>query len=184
MQGEVLYRYPFDALGIRLPSSMQALSDGSVLIADEEAHCVSRIGPDNRVRCLHGIPGFPGGAENMLSNPACAVSLDDVYRILEIYRSSEWTPRLVHGNTSWGVYKQEIERTRVFVDISLVPELTTAEAGESALVLGGGMTYAQTLRFLDAALDDASDERRPGLESLRYMTKRTASTSGICEREV
>ena len=34
--------------------------------------------------------------------------------------------RLVHGNTSFGVYENEFLSTRLFVDIRLIPELNAA----------------------------------------------------------
>ena len=38
--------------------------------------------------------------------------------------------RLVHGNTSYGIYKNEYPLTELFVDIRLVPELNNGRESQ------------------------------------------------------
>src|SRR6185436_276639 len=61
--------------------------------------------------------------------------------------------RLVHGNTSYGIYKDEFAATQLFVDIRLIPELH--EAGKprgDELVVPAGTTYGDFIDLLAAEI--------------------------------
>lgn len=83
--------------------------------------------------------------------------------------------RLVHGNTSYGVYKDEYPATSLFVDIRLIPELHgPARPSDDALVVPGGMTYSDFIDVLAAerAARDLGDYSTLG--AVELMARRTA----------
>ena len=84
--------------------------------------------------------------------------------------------RLVHGNTSYGIYKDEYPTTRLFADIRLIPELNEAGRVEGhALRLGAGMSYSDVIALLDAEMKTrrGADETS-AIGALQFMARRTA----------
>ena len=80
--------------------------------------------------------------------------------------------RLVHGNTSFGVYKDEFPPTKLFIDIRLIPELHAPGAvGEHALVVGAGTSYGDLIDLLETQMQT---EKTSTLAALHYMARRTA----------
>jgi xanthine dehydrogenase/oxidase len=81
--------------------------------------------------------------------------------------------RLVHGNTSYGVYEQEFPATNLFIDIRLVPELNTpSELRDGALRVSSGTTYADFISLLETTPTSANENTRFG--SALFMARRTA----------
>lgn len=83
--------------------------------------------------------------------------------------------RLVHGNTSYGIYKEEFPSTRLFVDIRLIPELNrswTVKEGE--LVLSAGATYDDLLRAVGVQLKIRGLDETSPLGAIDFMARRTA----------
>ena len=78
--------------------------------------------------------------------------------------------RLVHGNTSFGVYKDEIEACHQFIDIRAVKELRGVEEKANSLTIGAGVTYSELLDALAKVKPDASHP----LGILQFMARRTA----------
>lgn len=82
--------------------------------------------------------------------------------------------RLVHGNTSFGIYTTEYPATRMFVDIRLIPELQGhAVSGKDELVIGAGNTYNDLLELTGAELQRRGP-RATALVAIHYMARRTA----------
>ena len=80
--------------------------------------------------------------------------------------------RFVHGNTSYGIYKSEIQETDAMIDIRQMHELKSISASHSFLEVGAGVTYSELLDYLqDFGLNDSS-----ALGAVKYMVKRTAGT--------
>jgi len=80
--------------------------------------------------------------------------------------------RLVHGNTSYGVYKPEYPGTKLFIDIRLIPELHEAgEARGKELVVAAGTTYSDLIDLLAAQI---MVKNTPSLRALDFMARRTA----------
>ena len=78
-------------------------------------------------------------------------------------RSRGETFRLVHGNTSFGVYKDEFPATKLFIDIRLIPELHAPGAvSEHALVVGAGTSYGDLIDLLADADADGADQHAGG----------------------
>jgi len=97
------------------------------------------------------------------------ISLAELAEILQSHRSQK--VRLVHGNTSYGVYKDEYLGTKLFVDIRLIPELHGAGGvRDNELVVAAGTTYSDLI--------DLIARRKPSettaLGALDFMARRTA----------
>ena len=90
--------------------------------------------------------------------------------------------RLVHGNTSYGVYKEEYSEKTHFIDIRLLPELNTAnELKGNILHVSAGTTYSDLLDLLAKIIKeqklDTEKTAKLGvtvLGALDYMARRTA----------
>ena len=101
-------------------------------------------------------------------------SLTDLAEILHTQRDQQI--RLVHGNTSYGVYKPEYLDTTLFVDIRLIPELNFPIAArgkrDNEIVVASGTTYSDLIDLI-------ATERKRGpetttLDALDLMARRTA----------
>lgn len=97
------------------------------------------------------------------------VSLNELAEIFQSHRGQNI--RLVHGNTSYGVYKDEYPGTKLFVDIRLIPELHGAGGVKNKeLVVAAGTTYSDLI--------DLIARMKPGettaLGALDFMARRTA----------
>lgn len=97
------------------------------------------------------------------------ISLNELAEILTSRRGQKI--RLVHGNTSYGVYKDEYPGTKLFVDIRLIPELHGAGGvTNNELVVAAGTTYSDLIEMIA--------RRKPGettaLGALDLMARRTA----------
>lgn len=86
--------------------------------------------------------------------------------------------RLVGGNTSIGVYDRFVENPHVMIDISQLDALHGIDLTDDGLVVGSAVTYSDFLAAMDRLLADPAlnGERRAGVESMRYMARRTAGT--------
>jgi xanthine dehydrogenase/oxidase len=83
--------------------------------------------------------------------------------------------KLVHGNTSIGIYDRYQENPSTLIDISGLAELKACCADDHAVQLGAGITYAELLAFLQS-LTAAPKDGDTGLAALAYMAGRTAGS--------
>lgn len=104
----------------------------------------------------------------------CApTSLAELAKAMHTHR--KLTTRLVHGNTSYGVYKDEYPGTQLFVDIRHVRELNrevTRRAGK--LVVSAGTTYNTLIELLTAERKARNLSETSALGALELMARRTA----------
>lgn len=147
--------------------------------ADEKHRmpCVEDHVSEAQISASVEIP-FPkeahGPAEPVSSNSGgqewrTPISLSELAEIFQTHRGRKI--RLVHGNTSYGVYKDEYPGTKLFVDIRLIPELHGAGGvKDNELVVAAGTTYSDLI--------DLIARRKPGettaLGALDFMARRTA----------
>jgi xanthine dehydrogenase/oxidase len=84
-----------------------------------------------------------------------AVTLDDVFQILESYGPAESSSslRLVVGNTSKGVVKyyspQNSDKPSMFCDISRIPELLNINTDSSGITFGAAVTLTNMISSLE-----------------------------------
>ena len=82
--------------------------------------------------------------------------------------------RLVHGNTSYGIYKDEFPSTQLFVDIRLIPELYANSARADELTIGAGNTYDDLITVAAGQLKVRKLDETSPLGALDFMARRTA----------
>ena len=83
--------------------------------------------------------------------------------------------RLVHGNTSFGIYEQEFPSTRLFIDIRLIPELNfPPDVGNAAVTVSAGTTYSDLISLLEAAPATGSASENTRIGAALFMARRTA----------
>lgn len=93
--------------------------------------------------------------------------------------------RLVHGNTSFGVYKSEFLDAQVLVDIRLIPELgMTPLIDRHGVAAASGISYSDLIALLEKAMkrrgevvqDDEGElySATTRLGAVHYMARRTA----------
>ena len=119
-------------------------------------------------RAAHG-PAEPVSVHGGSQEWRTPISLNELAEILQSHRGQNI--RLVHGNTSYGVYKDEYPGTKLFVDIRLIPELHGAGGvKDKELVVAAGTTYSDLI--------DLVARMKPGattaLGALDFMARRTA----------
>ncbi len=100
-------------------------------------------------------------------------TLSQLAEILHANRGK--TLRLVHGNTSYGIYKDEYPATRVFVDIRLISELHAVAAHEDGrLVVSSGTTYSDLIDLLTEEMKKRRLDETTPLGAIWFMARRTA----------
>lgn len=83
--------------------------------------------------------------------------------------------RLVHGNTSYGVYKEEYPAVQLFVDIRLIPDLNTRSRKEGdLLIVSAGASYNDLIDLLAATMKTHKLGETSPLGALDFMARRTA----------
>ncbi|TDD79026.1 2Fe-2S iron-sulfur cluster binding domain-containing protein [Actinomadura darangshiensis] len=84
--------------------------------------------------------------------------------------------RLVHGNTSYGVYPGEVRDADLLVDIRLIPDIRGITIEDDRLEVGAGTSYRDLIDALAGIRTsrDAGETTRLGV--LEYMARRTAGT--------
>ncbi|KAA3662990.1 MAG: xanthine dehydrogenase, partial [Chloroflexi bacterium] len=97
-------------------------------------------------------------------------SLSELAQIMTAYSGEKF--RLVHGNTSFGVYKTEYPDTKLFIDIRLIPELHEWDkVVDDQLIIGAGTTYN---KFIDLLAVQMEFNQTTTLSALDFMARRTA----------
>ncbi len=83
--------------------------------------------------------------------------------------------RLVHGGTSYGIYKSEFAEVDAFIDLAGVAELHGDIANRSNyLYIPAGATYSQAIDAIQTIYDGAGRSDDALSDPLMYMLKRTA----------
>jgi xanthine dehydrogenase/oxidase len=84
--------------------------------------------------------------------------------------------RLVHGNTSYGVYPDEVKEADLLVDIRLIPQFQGTRITDEQVYVGSGTSYRDLIGLLAElrARRDAGETTRLG--ALEFMARRTAGT--------
>nr|WP_274706893.1 molybdopterin cofactor-binding domain-containing protein [Allorhizobium sonneratiae] len=80
--------------------------------------------------------------------------------------------RLVNGNTSFGIYKDEVLEAEVYVDIGAIEDLRGIVLDKGELSIGAGVTYGELLAYLGPN----GREGHGVLAMLDYMGRRTAGS--------
>ncbi|GAC1045483.1 molybdopterin cofactor-binding domain-containing protein [Rhizobium sp. No.120] len=104
-------------------------------------------------------------------------NMTDLEAIDLTLRSQGKKIRLIHGGTSYGIYKTEFSEAEVdaFIDLANVGELHGAIAHNSGyLHIPAGATYNQVIDVIQAAYDAAGKSDEALSDPIFYMLRRTA----------
>ncbi|MDB5785455.1 molybdopterin cofactor-binding domain-containing protein [Caballeronia mineralivorans] len=83
--------------------------------------------------------------------------------------------QFVHGNTSFGIYKDEYLASRAYIDVRRVPELNRPHSVDAEwLTVGAGITYSDLIGLLDSVMAQYGQSAVSPAAALRYMARRTA----------
>jgi xanthine dehydrogenase/oxidase len=104
-------------------------------------------------------------------------TLDELGEIMTQNRDKK--VRLVHGNTSYGIYKEEFHEADVLVDIRLIPELYGIDTSPGVIQVGASVTYTRFLSRLKTVIEKKWNVRLPeDLENPQW-DKPTWATSAL-----
>lgn len=84
--------------------------------------------------------------------------------------------RMVNGNTSYGVYPDEVRAAEVLIDIQLVPELLGHTVGEEWADVGAATTYSELIELFDRVRSDRRLDENTAVGAMWLMARRTAGT--------
>ncbi len=79
-------------------------------------------------------------------------TLDELSEIMKENRNK--TVRLIHGNTSYGIYKEEFHNADLLVDIRLIPDLYGIEEDKTEIKVGSAVNYTHFLDQLKNIIED------------------------------
>ncbi len=99
-------------------------------------------------------------------------TLAELARILTVNRDKR--VRLVHGNTSYGIYTAEFPTTQLFVDIRLISELYGDRARADELTIGAGNTYNDLITIAAGQMKVRKLDETTPLGAIDFMARRTA----------
>jgi len=152
--------------------------------AEDEAHrmkCLLDPGTESQKPSDVVIP-FPPGARGPAQPVTSSVggqswvtpvTLAELAKVM--HENSDKRLRLVHGNTSFGVYEAEYPSTRLFVDIRLIPDLNRDPVSDQhGLTVAAGTTYSDLIDQLAAAMQTHGQTETSRLGASWFMARRTA----------
>lgn len=156
-------------------------SDWSPEDERERMKCLTEDGCDDQ--CSSGTVSIPFPAEARI--PGDIVESDDSHQ--QWYTASKLADvtliqnthddkiiRLVHANTSYGVYQEEYEASQVLVDIRGLKELYGVEVKKDKLVVGSATTYTEFLDLTTALMQEKHLPENSRVGALQHMAHRTA----------
>ncbi|HEY0458556.1 MAG TPA: molybdopterin cofactor-binding domain-containing protein [Pyrinomonadaceae bacterium] len=88
-----------------------------------------------------------------------AATLDELSAIVK--RNRDKTVRFIHGNTSYGIYKEEFHAADLLVDIRLIPDLYGIEETAAEIAVGAAVTYTNFLDRLKTVIEKKWNVRLP-----------------------
>ncbi|HVU25502.1 MAG TPA: molybdopterin cofactor-binding domain-containing protein, partial [Opitutus sp.] len=156
-------------------------SDWTKKDEEERMKCLADDGSSEQLGGAVEIP-FPPGAEGP-AQPVESHGEGQLWRtpttLAELARfmteNRDRVVRLVHGNTSYGVYKTEFPETKLFVDIRLIPELyATPDKRGDVLTIGAGNTYNDLIEIAGAEMKLRGLDETTPLGAVDFMARRTA----------
>jgi len=82
--------------------------------------------------------------------------------------------RMIHGNTSFGVYPDEFHAAELLIDLRMVDELYGTSITPQGVRVGAATTFSQLIELLDTATAGGAEATRLG--ATLVMARRTAGT--------
>jgi xanthine dehydrogenase/oxidase len=101
-------------------------------------------------------------------------TLAELREVLREFSSKQ--VRMVNGNTSFGVYPQEVRAAEVLVDLQLIPELRGTVVSAEWADVGASTTYSELIELLGTICDERHLDENTAAGALQLMARRTAGT--------
>lgn len=118
-------------------------------------------------------PPQPVSAQTAHQTWHTPVTLAELSKIMDQNRGKKL--RLVHGNTSYGIYKEEYLESEVLVDIRLIPDLyARPEVRKGALHVGSAISYNDLIEAIEVELKKKDLPTSSRLWATQFMARRTA----------
>jgi len=118
-------------------------------------------------------PAEPVTARAEAQSWATPTTLTELAALLWEHRAKRC--RLVHGNTSFGVYVQEFASTQLFIDIRLIPELNQSPVfDDRTLSVASGIRYSDLIDVLASTSEPGAAGESSRFAALLFMAQRTA----------
>ena len=99
-------------------------------------------------------------------------SLDELYELMRSHQDRKI--RLVHGNTSFGIYPSEFREAALLLDIRLIPELSSMSVEENEIRAAAGVSYSELIEVLDKTMEAREASPTSRLGAAHFMARRTA----------
>ncbi|PYP87934.1 MAG: xanthine dehydrogenase [Candidatus Angelobacter sp. Gp1-AA117] len=100
-------------------------------------------------------------------------TLNELVRIMDKNRDKKL--RLVHGNTGYGVYKEEYQESEVLVDIRLIPDFyAESKVKKGALHVGSGINYNDLIAAIEVEIKAKNLPVSSRIWATQFMARRTA----------
>ena len=126
--------------------------------------------PFPRQACGPAQPVDSEGAQQTWRTPTTLAQLAQL-----MHANRHKRVRLVHGNTSYGIYKDEYPQTALFLDSLLIPELNAASRVDGEhLRVSAGIAYNDLIARLDTEMQARGMGETSPLGALQFMARRTA----------
>lgn len=150
---------------------------GTPQVADMgEAHARGKIAPHAVPPKLAETPAPPEPLHFTRGNAQWyrVLKLADVYAL---QKAAPKETKLIVGNTSAAIYKSFSDASAIYVDITAIPELgeMSVAADGSGLVIGGAVTIAQLMEFLERVIAERGEQGTTGLIALNEHLKHVAN---------
>jgi xanthine dehydrogenase/oxidase len=101
-------------------------------------------------------------------------TLDELVGLLREFAGRR--TRMVNGNTSYGVYPDEVRAAEVMIDLQLVPELRGTTVGDDWAEVGAATTYGELVELLEGVRRTRRMDEDTSAGALWFMARRTAGT--------
>ncbi len=143
---------------------------------DEEALATQSPSPRPVVAFPPGARTAPTPVEANAPGKAwiTPTTLEELGQVMREHRRSRC--RLVNGNTSFGIYPEEVRAAEVLIDIRHIRELYGTGVGEEWVAVGAAATYSDLVELLDQVIAQRAYGQTGNLGALRFMARRTAGT--------
>jgi len=151
---------------------------------DEKNRMPCKLDPVTKAQLPSNVEiPFPRDAQQPASGVTTNrwVAPKSLSELAEIFKSNK-NIRLVHANTSYGIYKNEYLDTTFYVDIRFIPDLNTGyKLTDDYLQIAASTTYSELIDILSQGIDKLKHINKKTsisdisiLEALDYMARRTA----------
>lgn len=94
------------------------------------------------------------------------LTIEDVLSILSEYQPDAGQLKFVQGNTSIGIYKDDVDDPHILIDLSKIADWKRFSLQDKAIVLGGGVTMGALSKYLEELGELVDRQQYVGIKAL------------------